>query len=427
MPEETPKEKPKSFWKPEKIKNFLGRKNLKNFCRRYEFLIISIVTLLLIYGFVVFNQKINFLLGNELIIYLAPQQKSFDMHYGEASKAAFDVSIGNAAYCRASCSYAFSDRSMNELIGKGDFEIEKGQHFTKSYDLSVKRLGSGQDIYSFEVKCRSIRSLLCFTKSPEKYRTSLITVNYDLTETEKELKKVLKRNVTELLGLLSDADVLHQQLNQKYFELAHKVNLNNLSKSKINIDDAYDKTRISIENLRSIWAVENYIKLSRMFNESYFMVLRDVENSIKNLDWEIDSAVNLHNGLLLKLKTLNENLNDLGSYANILDDNETLNNSSVIMDKFNGISSSMANNTFESYAAIVDEIGDITKQQNSLTEKTRIPAAELFFKTEYYLKFENDLLCSLRQDCSKNISAAGMIENSGNFIEKYPNSAYLRQ
>ena len=72
MPEETPKEKPKSFWKPEKIKNFLGRKNLKNFCRRYEFLIISIVTLLLIYGFVVFNQKINFLLGNELIIYLAP-------------------------------------------------------------------------------------------------------------------------------------------------------------------------------------------------------------------------------------------------------------------------------------------------------------------------------------------------------------------
>ena len=409
VPEQTPKESPKSFWK------------------RYEFLIIVIATLLLIYGFVVFNQKINFLLGNELIVYLAPQQKSFDMHYGETSKVAFDVSIDNAAYCRASCSYAFSDMSISEIVDKGGFDIQKGRHFTKSYDLSVKRLGSGQDIYSFEAKCHSIKSFLCFTKSPEKYKTSLITVNYDLTETEKELKKILKKNVTELLMILSGIDVLHQQTNQKYFELAHKVNLNNLSKEKISIDDAYDKTRISIENLRSIWAVEDYVKLSRMFNESYFMVLRDVENSIKNLDWEIDSAVNLHNGLLLKLKTLNENLNDLGSYANILDDNETLNNSSVIMDKFNGISSSMANNTFESYAAIVDEIGDITKQQNSLTEKTRIPAAELFFKTEYYLKFENDLLCSLRQDCSKNISAAGMIENSGNFIEKYPNSAYLRQ
>ena len=427
MPEETPKEKPKSFWKPEKIKNFLGRKNLKNFCRRYEFLIISIVTLLLIYGFVVFNQKINFLLGNELIIYLAPQQKSFDMHYGEASKAAFDVSIGNAAYCRASCSYAFSDRSMNELIGKGDFEIEKGQHFTKSYDLSVKRLGSGQDIYSFEVKCRSIRSLLCFTKSPEKYRTSLITVNYDLTETEKELKKVLKRNVTELLGLLSDADVLHQQLNQKYFELAHKVNLNNLSKSKINIDDAYDKTRISIENLRSIWAVENYIKLSQLFNGSFFGTISDIKNSIENLDKGIDETVELHNGLLLKLKILSNNLDELSGFMSVLEDNETLNEFIMNIDWFNKISYSITNNTFDNYDAISGGINNLREQQSAIIEKSRIPAAELFFKSEYSSKFENDLLCSLKQDCKENISASAIIENAENFVERHPNSAYLKQ
>ena len=147
MAEETPKEKSKSFWKPEKIKNFLGRENSKNFFRKYEFLIIAIATLLLIYGFAVFNQKINFFLGNELIVYLEPQQKSFIMHYGDVGKAHFDVSIDNFAYCRASCSYSFTDRSKNEVIDSGNFEIEKGQHFTKSYDLRVQRLGSGQDIY----------------------------------------------------------------------------------------------------------------------------------------------------------------------------------------------------------------------------------------------------------------------------------------
>ena len=96
----------------------------KSFWKKYEFVIISIATLLLIYLVVFFNQKINFFLGNELILYLTPHQKSFNMNYGDASKAEFDVSIDNFAYCKAACSYSFNDRSRNEIIDKGKFEIE---------------------------------------------------------------------------------------------------------------------------------------------------------------------------------------------------------------------------------------------------------------------------------------------------------------
>ena len=234
----------------------------KSFWKKYEFLIVGLFTLLLIYFIVVFNQKINFLLGNELIVYLTPNQKSFVMHYGNVSQAKFDVTIDNAAYCKAHCSYSFNDRSKNEIIDNGVFELQKDNHFIKNYSLGVKRLGSGQDIYSFDVSCHSIRSFFCLTKGDEKSRSSLITVNYGLTETEKELKKLLKQNVTHLLEELSDSDILHQILSQKYFELGFKVNLNNLSRQKIDIDDTYDKTRISIENLVSLWAVEDYLKLS---------------------------------------------------------------------------------------------------------------------------------------------------------------------
>ena len=208
----------------------------KSFWKKFEVIIIAIITLFVIYCIIFFNQKINFILGNELILYLSPDQKSFNMHYGDVSKAEFDVSMDNSAYCRAACSYSFNDRSRNEIIDTGDFELEKKQHLTKNYDLSVKRLGSGQDIYSFDATCYSIRSFLCLTSSPKKSRSSLAVVNYDLTETEKELKKILKQNVTKLLEVLSDADVSHQHANQKYFELAHNVNLNNLSKEKIEID-----------------------------------------------------------------------------------------------------------------------------------------------------------------------------------------------
>ncbi|MBS3113610.1 alpha/beta fold hydrolase [Candidatus Woesearchaeota archaeon] len=399
----------------------------KSFWKRYEFIIIAIVTLLFIYIVVVTNQKINFFLGNELIVYLMPNQQSFSMHYGELSKAKFDVSIDNVAYCKALCSYSFNDRSTNEVIDKGDFEIQKEQHFTKEYDLSVKRLGSGQDIYSFDASCRSIRSFLCLTKSPEKSRSSLITVNYDLTETEKELKKILKQNVTKLLELLSDVDVLHQQLNQKYFELSFKVNLKNLTKGKIDADDLYDKTRISIENLRSLWSVENYIELNQLFNESLFETSYSIKKFIGDLGKKIDDVVALHNGLLFKLKILSEDLNDLSNFVDLLGDNGMSNNLIYVADNFNKISSSMANNTFENYDEIAEGIDNITKQQNSIKEKTEISSTELFFSLEYHLKYENDLLCSLKQDCNENISILNGIKNTERVIEDYPKSVDLMQ
>ena len=399
----------------------------KSFWKRYEFFIIAIITMLLIYSLVFFNQKINFLLGNELIVSLTPQQKSFNMHYGETSKAQFDVSIDNVAYCRASCSYSFNDRSANEVIDNGNFEIQKGQHFTKEYDLMVKRLGSGQDIYSFDAACHSVRSFFCLTKGSEKSRSSLAIVNYDLTETEKELKKILKQNVTELLELLSRVDALHQQLNQKYFELGFKVNLKNLTKEKIDADDLYDKTRISIENLKSLWSVEDYIGLNQLFNEKFFETLYGINEAINGLDKKIDNIADLHNQLLFKLKILNEDLNDLSNFADLLGNNEISNNFIYVADNFNKISSSMTNNTFENYDGIIEEIDNITKQQDSIKEKTKIPSTELFFSSGYHLKYENDLLCSLRQDCNENTSILNELKNSERFTEDYPKSVALRQ
>ena len=321
----------------------------KSFWKKYEFFIIAVLTVLFIYLLVVFNQKINFLLGNELIVYLTPNQKSFSIHYGEAGKIEFDVSVDNPAYCKAACSYSFNDRSRNNLIDKGDFELEKGQLTKKKYELSAKRLGSGQDIYSFDVQCSSIRSLFCITKGAEKARSSLVTVNYDLTEMEKELKKTLKQNVTRLLVLLADVDAVHHQVNQKYFELAHKINLKNLTKKKIEIDDKYDKLRVSIENLRSLWSIENYFELSKFFNESFFETLSDISKSIAYLDEEINNIAELHNGILERLDRLSKNLNELYGFADMLQDNETLNDLNKNAEDFKILAYSVTNNTFEGY------------------------------------------------------------------------------
>ena len=221
--------------------------------------------------------------------------------------------------------------------------------------------------------------------------------------------------------------MLFRSLNQKYFELAHKVNLNELAKEKIDINDAYDKTRVSIENLRSLWAVENYLKLNQLFNGSFFETLDNIKKSIEDLDKEIDNIVELHNELLLKLSVLNKNLNELNYFLSILEDNETLDNFAINVDKFNELSSSITNNTFDDYIEISEEIDNITKQQDSIIQKSKIPSTALFFDIGYFLKFENDLLCNLKQNCEESISIISSIRNTKRFIEDYPNSNALKQ
>jgi len=401
-----------------------GQKPVKSFWKKYEFIIIAAATLLFVYLVVFSSQKANFFLGNGLIVYLTPSQKSFSMHYGDIGKAEFDVSIENFAYCKASCSYSFNDRSRNEVIDSGVFGIKIGQHAAKSYNLSVRRLGSGQDIYSFDIACRSISSPLCLTKGIEKSRSSLVTVNYDLTETEKELKGSLKQNVTKLLGFLAGVDAMQQKLSQRYFELGFKVNLKNLSREKGEIDDIYGKFAISAENLRSLWSTENYSRISRLFNQSFFEELENIEKSIKRLDGEIDNIAALHNGLLSRLAALEKNFRALESFAVMLENEEGLD---AAVRSFNAVSSALTNNTFENYSSATNGIGMIESQHGLIISGTKPASAKLFFDAEHSLKFDSDFLCSLMQNCKENFSVSNAVKKTEKFLKNYPDDLMLKE
>ena len=400
---------------------------IRQFLKKYELWAIIIITLLFIYTLAFFNQKLNFFLGNELIVHLEPQQKSFSMHYSGSSQVDFNVSIENIAYCKASCSYSFTDKSRNEVLDKNDFKIGIGQNVIKGYNLSVRRLGSGQDLYNFEIKCRSIRSFFCHAGSSEKSRSSLILVNYGLTEDEKALKKELKVNFTELLQLLHDTDVAHQKANQKYFELAYELNLKNLTKEKIDIDYAYDKTRVSIENLRSIWSLENYAQLRQSFNKTYFKDLGYINRTISAFDKRIDDTASLHNSILAQLSLIYGSSNELNPFIKILGDKSLTGSFNSNLNDFNKLSSAVISNTFENYDGVLAELNKIESQQNSIIEKSGWNSSKMFFESEYLLKSENDLLCGLQQNCAENASIKKAVDKTRSFGDKYPERSGLAQ
>ena len=400
---------------------------IKQFLKKYELWILIAATLLLVYSIIFFNQKLNFFLGNELIVYLTPEQQSLSMHYGDTSPVYFNISTENVAYCKSFCSYSFTDQSRNEALDKDNFEIEAGKNAIKSYNVSVKRLGSGQDIYNFEVNCHSVPSFFCHTNSPEKSRSSLILVNYDLTEAEKTLKKELKVNFTQLLQLLHDADIAHQKANQKYFELAHELNLKNLTGGKIGIDYAYDKIRISIENLRSIWSLENYAQLKQSFNKTFFEELGHISRTISAFDKKIDDTADLHNSILSQLSLIAGNSDELNPFIEILGDKSLTGSFNSNLNDFNKLSSAVTNNTFENYEEVLAELNKTESQQNSIIEKSLWNSSKMFFESEYLLESENGLLCSLQQNCAENASIKKAVDKTRYFGDKYPERSALAQ
>lgn len=399
--------------------------SIKPFLRKYEVFIVILGTLFFIYAIAFFDQKINFLLGNELIVNLNPTQKSFSMHYGDKNNISFSVSIENAAYCRAVCSYEFIDRSRSLIIDKNNFEIGIGDKFQKIYNLTVKRLGSGQDLYAFEVRCKSIKSIFCYTKGSEKSRNALITVNYDLTEAEKKLKSSLMQNVSRFLALLSDVDIEHQKISQKYFELGKKANLNNITPLKIELDDTFDRLSVDAENLRSLWATEDYNRLNKLFNKSYFESAIQLNKSIIQLNQRIDIIVKTHNGFIAQVNELHEEADKLNKFALALDSEEILYDVFVNNRHIEKIASDILNNTFENYDEVNESVSNISKQQINITSKSINPSSNLFFKLEYSLKKDRDLLCELNGEC--NASIQDIISKTEQFVKNYPNIDYFKQ
>ncbi|HLG23601.1 MAG TPA: alpha/beta hydrolase [Candidatus Nanoarchaeia archaeon] len=383
--------------------------------------VIAVSVIVVLFSLVALNQKINFVLGNELIVYLLPHEKSLSIYYGQKEKVDFDISISNFGYCKTSCEYSFNDRSANKAIESGNFGISGKEHVNKNYELSVLRLGSGQEVYSFDLKCKNKKSLFCLTDGSEVYRSSLVTVNYDLTPGEKSLKDELKLEVGEFLEILKETDVSRLSLDEKFYEAAFKVNLNGVVGQKIRIDNSIDSLRLEAENLKALWSEEEYKKLNETFDRSLYQKAGEISVWIKNLDSSVDSLTKLHNSLLKNLSRNSEDLNGLLMVSELNNDIGGTARINSVIENFNSISSSITNNTFDSYETIISSIGNLSGEKSSGANKDYPKSLESFSRLSYSLKKENEFLCSLNK-CKKTIPLAQALAELDEYSKQYPSS-----
>jgi hypothetical protein len=369
------------------------------------------ISVILIVLFVAYRVWINihFLITDDLVVNLDPNQKSLAIHYDENPNLTFSVNVENSIFCRTYCSYEFNDLSTNTLIANGTFT---GKSLSKEFGLSVDRIGSGQKIYTFDVACNNIRTWSCPTNGVKRERSSFVTLNYDLSEYERALKETLRDNITQLVNELSVIDIEIQKLNDRFFELGFKINLNEIEDDKDILNNDYNAIVLEFENLGRVWSEENYIYISELFNKSYDSRILKIKEDISGMNIKIDRMLERHNSIVRQLNGLDNSLRSMNETVLFLDRLNRVYMHRELLNKVRVLKLQAAQNTFANYTYLESQIYQAEQLSLSLENSSKKIFMNAYLYGAYSLEKEKEILCAIKGICMGKTNFSYILETS---------------
>ncbi|MBW2977127.1 alpha/beta fold hydrolase [Candidatus Woesearchaeota archaeon] len=382
-----------------KEKEKLNKTKAKKQIRKNKKLVIIIsIILFLLFLFAVYRiwLNIHFIIKDDIILSLEPQEKSLSIHYGETPNISFSVSIENSFVCNAYCSYEFRDVSAETIQDKGVFTSRGiGKSFDRGYQLSVDRIGSGQKIYLFEVQCNNIRTWYCPTNENPRKRSAFVTLNYDISEYENFLKSTLRENITKLADELSSVDVEMQKLNSRFFGLGFNINLNEIENEKEILNNEYNIIVIEFKNLERVWSEQDYLLLYDIFNKSYnrYRAL-NISQRIFAANSKVSSILERHNSLVGDINEIEEAIFFLSRTQE-----KSIDDTMHLINRTRELKLLVQENTFSNYTSLENEIQSIKISLEKFEKNPQRVFMESHLKGHYFLALEKRKLCDIKGIC----------------------------
>ena len=358
----------------------------------------------------------NFLVKDDLLLVIEPQDQSLNVHYGDKPNVTISAKIENSFACNAFCSYEFSDISSRKVLERGNFTSKGiGKEFSKNFGLSIDRTGTGQKLYSFDIQCNNVRGFYCPSDESKRKRSVFITLNYDISEMERSLKEGLKENITSIGKRLSEVDVEMQNLNNRIFELGFVVNLNETQDDKEILNNEYDRIVLELEALERVWSEENYILLAEMFSKSYDSRLEGISKGISALNSGMQGIVARHNLLIGNADKIDNGLREMNQTVIFLDraDKMLLEAHKGTLNETRAIKTEMDGNTFESYDVIESRINSTREAMEYISEQAKRLFTNSYLEGFYLGALETEKLCIIKGICSPADFPQAIINSGG--------------
>lgn len=263
---------------------------------------------------------IYLLMGHDSLLRLTLDSQDLFLNNSDSSEIKIDIYVSTNPFCKSTCEYSLTDISIDKLIHKNSFSTLISNPYSQRYLFQAPDKGAGQKLYRFWVSCVGNKSIFCETKEKSIQKSVIISLNYNLSESqsilrEKAVKKLEKliEGYTELNLLSLENEYLHGVLSEKI--LTEELKQDNFSGIELQI-------RKCLEDF------ENYEYESVMSKTINFS-----NKTLKKRNTFLKSEVNEYNNLVLLIKGEEETLRNLILQENMSE--EDLENTSSFIQKHN--------------------------------------------------------------------------------------------
>ena len=151
--------------------------------------ILLVIGVALYFGFL----KIKSFIAEDLIIDISPTASFKNVKNWENFDLELTAWVKKPLLCRTECEYLLKQVGSGEIIDSGSMNVTS-QSFTRRYTLSIKKQFEGQEIFTFELSCKNLKTALCQTQGLPRTKSAIITVNHNLSDAQKEQKSKFEEN-----------------------------------------------------------------------------------------------------------------------------------------------------------------------------------------------------------------------------------------
>lgn len=270
-----------------------------------KILIIIIILIIAIIAFIIIRAKVTFFMNDELVLQIEPLERSFSILNNESATANFTITNRNFVQCSSFCQIYFYDLKDKKLIYYKNSTLKHNAKMFLEYNLTAKRNGEGQDLYSLEISCNNIKSLVCFSDEKKRQYTVLTSLNYNLTLNELEIKQTLKPVLEESLYELKKSKELFFLANDLVSRINTSTYHDNIKQELNKIEKELESLETNIDSSSKYYNEEKYILASDNFFKGSKERLSEIQSNITIIKNEIENIINLRNQIIYSILETN--------------------------------------------------------------------------------------------------------------------------
>lgn len=268
--------------------------------------ILIIAALIFILILILFGAKIylviNYLLGNDVLINTIPNTENIFLVHGESKPIDFKISILANPFCQVECNYIFEDISEDKIYDNGTLNVKLTEPITKEYKITSPVNGVGQKLYQFSTSCTAIKTPLCNTEGKLTKKTVLVTMDYNYTSEEEEIRENTIANYPIFLGLANNLTGEIYNLNKTI----QKIENISISEYKTNWALIEDKNKNISEQMKTITTLWDSERLSdvKNFMSNINATIIKTNSDFQKLNESVLKEVKDYNLLILNISII---------------------------------------------------------------------------------------------------------------------------